>query len=134
MSPESMQFAVNKIIESGNQDVMITDRGTMFGYQDLIVDFRGIPIMKSYATTVLDVTHSLQKPNQTSGVTGGLPNMIETIARAGIVNGVDGLFIETHHSPKSALSDGKNMLPIDKLEEILERLVSIRKTINSFNS
>ena len=134
MSPESMQFAVNKIIESGNQDVMITDRGTMFGYQDLIVDFRGIPTMKSYATTVLDVTHSLQKPNQTSGVTGGLPNMIETIARAGIVNGVDGLFIETHHNPKIALSDGKNMLPIDKLEEILERLVSIRKTINSFNS
>ena len=90
--------------------------------------------MKSYATTVLDVTHSLQKPNQTSGVTGGLPNMIETIARAGVVNGVDGLFIETHYNPKSALSDGKNMLPIDKLEEILERLVSIRKTINSFNS
>ena len=134
MSPESMQFAVNKIIESGNQDVMITDRGTMFGYQDLIVDFRGIPTMKSYATTVLDVTHSLQKPNQTSGVTGGLPSMIETIARAGVVNGVDGLFIETHYNPKSALSDGKNMLPIDKLEEILERLVSIRKTINSFNS
>ena len=134
MSPESMQFAVNKIIESGNQDVMITDRGTMFGYQDLIVDFRGIPTMKSYATTVLDVTHSLQKPNQTSGVTGGLPNMIETIARAGVVNGVDGLFIETHFNPKSALSDGKNMLPIDKLEEILERLVSVRKTINSFNS
>ena len=133
-SPESMQFAVNKIIESGNQDVMITDRGTMFGYQDLIVDFRGIPTMKSYATTVLDVTHSLQKPNQTSGVTGGLPNMIETIARAGVVNGVDGLFIETHYNPKSALSDGKNMLPIDKLEEILERLVSIRKTINSFIS
>ena len=134
MSPESMQFAVNKIIESGNQDVMITDRGTMFGYQDLIVDFRGIPTMKSYATTVLDVTHSLQKPNQTSGVTGGLPNMIETIARAGVVNGVDGLFIETHYNPESALSDGKNMLPIDKLEEILERLVSVRKTINSFNS
>ena len=84
MSPESMQFAVGKIIESGNEKVMITDRGTMFGYQDLIVDFRGIPIMKSYATTVLDVTHSLQKPNQTSGVTGGLPEMIETIARAGL--------------------------------------------------
>ena len=133
MSPESMQFAVNKITESGNQHVMITDRGTMFGYQDLIVDFRGIPTMKSYATTVLDVTHSLQKPNQTSGVTGGLPSMIETIARAGVVNEVDGLFIETHYNPKSALSDGKNMLQIDKLEEILERLVSIRKTINSFN-
>ena len=134
MSPESMQFAVKKIVDSGNQNVMITDRGTMFGYQDLVVDFRGIPTMKSYATTVLDVTHSLQKPNQTSGVTGGLPEMIETIARAGVVNGVDGLFIETHFDPKNALSDGKNMLPIDELEEILGRLVSIRKTINSFNS
>ena len=134
MSPESMQFAVKKIVDSGNQNVMITDRGTMFGYQDLVVDFRGIPTMKSYATTVLDVTHSLQKPNQTSGVTGGLPEMIETIARAGVVNGVDGLFIETHFDPKNALSDGKNMLQIDELEEILERLVSIRKTINSFNS
>ena len=134
MSPESMQFAVKKIVDSGNQNVMITDRGTMFGYQDLVVDFRGIPTMKSYATTVLDVTHSLQKPNQTSGVTGGLPEMIETIARAGVVNGVDGLFIETHFDPKNALSDGKNMLPIDELEEILERLVSLRKTINSFNS
>ena len=134
MSPESMQFAVNKIIDSGNENVMITDRGTMFGYQDLIVDFRGIPTMKSYATTVLDVTHSLQKPNQNSGVTGGLPEMIETIARAGVVNGVDGLFIETHFDPKRALSDGKNMLPIDKLEQILERLASIRKTINSFDS
>ncbi len=134
MSPESMQFAVNKIVDSGNKNVMITERGSMFGYQDLIVDFRGIPTMKSFATTVLDVTHSLQKPNQTSGVTGGLPSMIETIARAGVVNGVDGLFIETHFNPKSALSDGENMLPIDKLEEILGRLISIRKTINSFNS
>ena len=134
MSPESMQFAVDKIVESGNQNVMITDRGTMFGYQDLIVDFRGIPTMKSYATTVLDVTHSLQKPNQTSGVTGGLPEMIETIARAGIVNEVDGLFIETHFNPENALSDGKNMLPIKSLEEILSRLISIRKTINSFKS
>ena len=111
---------------------MITDRGTMFGYQDLVVDFRGIPTMKSYATTILDVTHSLQKPNQISGVTGGLPQMIETIARAGIVNGVDGLFIETHFDPKNALSDGQNMLAIEKLEEMLSRLVSIRKTINSF--
>ena len=134
MSPESMQFAVDKIVDSGNQNVMITDRGTMFGYQDLIVDFRGIPTMKSYATTVLDVTHSLQKPNQTSGVTGGLPEMIETIARAGIVNEVDGLFIETHFDPENALSDGKNMLPIKNLEEILSRLISIRKTINSFKS
>ena len=134
MSPESMQFAVNKIIDSGNENLMVTDRGTMFGYQDLVVDFRGIPIMKSYATTVLDVTHSLQKPNQTSGVTGGLPEMIETIARAGVVNEVDGLFIETHFDPDKALSDGKNMLPIKSLEEILSRLISIRKTINSFKS
>ena len=134
MSPESMQFAVNKIIDSGNENLMVTDRGTMFGYQDLVVDFRGIPIMKSYATTVLDVTHSLQKPNQTSGVTGGLPEMIETIARAGVVNEVDGLFIETHFDPDNALSDGKNMLPIKSLEEILSRLISIRKTINSFKS
>ena len=134
MSPESMRFAVNKIVDSGNKNVMITDRGTMFGYQDLIVDFRGIPTMKSYATTVLDVTHSLQKPNQTSGVTGGFPEMIETIARAGVVNGVDGLFIETHFDPNSAKSDGKNMLPINKLEEIIERLVSIRSTFNSFRS
>lgn len=134
MSPESMQFAVKKIAESGNENIMITDRGTMFGYQDLVVDFRGIPIMKSYATTILDVTHSLQKPNQTSGVTGGLPEMIETIARAGVVNNVDGLFIETHFDPSNALSDGKNMLPIEKLEEILSRLVSVRKTINSFGS
>ena len=134
MSPESMQFAVNKIIDSGNENIMVTDRGTMFGYQDLVVDFRGIPIMKSYATTILDVTHSLQKPNQTSGVTGGLPEMIETIARAGVVNEVDGLFIETHFDPENALSDGKNMLPIKSLEEILGRLVSIRKTINNFKS
>ena len=134
MSPESMQFAVNKIIDSGNENLMVTDRGTMFGYQDLVVDFRGIPIMKSYATTVLDVTHSLQKPNQNSGVTGGLPEMIETIARAGVVNEVDGLFIETHFDPEKALSDGKNMLPIKSLEEILSRLISIRKTISSFKS
>jgi len=132
MSPESMKFAVNKIIESGNKNVMITDRGTMFGYQDLIVDFRGIPKMKSYATTILDVTHSLQKPNQTSGVTGGLPSMIETIARAGVVNQIDGIFLETHFNPEIALSDGKNMLPLENLEGLLKRLVSIRKTINSF--
>ena len=134
MSPESMRFAVNKILDSGNKNVMVTDRGTMFGYQDLVVDFRGIPTMKSYATTVLDVSHSLQKPNQTSGVTGGVPEMIETIARAGVVNEVDGLFIETHFEPSGAMSDAENMLPINNLEEILYRLVSIKKTINSFDS
>ncbi len=132
MSPENMNYAVDKIIKSGNKKVIITDRGTMFGYQDLIVDFRGIPIMKSFATTVLDVTHSLQKPNQLSGVTGGLPSMIETIARAGIANDVDGLFLETHTDPKNALSDGKNMLPLNQLEKLLKRLIAIRKTINNF--
>ena len=134
MSPESMQFAVNKIIESGNEKVIITERGTMFGYQDLVVDFRGIPTMKSYAKTVLDVTHSLQKPNQVSGVTGGIPSMIETIARAGVVNNIDGIFIETHFDPTKALSDGENMLSIDKLEDLLKKLVKIRKTINSFEN
>jgi len=132
MSPENMQFAVNKIIDSGNKNVMITDRGTMFGYQDLVVDFRAIPTMKTYATTILDVTHSLQKPNQNSGITGGLPSMIETIAKAGVVNNVDGLFIETHPEPSKALSDGKNMIPLDNLDKLLSRLVAIRKTINSF--
>src|SRR5690606_30150170 len=96
MSPESMKHAVNKVLDSGNEQAIITDRGTMFGYQDMIVDFRGIPVMKQYAPVVLDVTHSLQQPNQTSGVTGGRPDMIETIARAGIATGVDGLFMETH--------------------------------------
>lgn len=132
MSPESMQHAAQKIKDSGNDKVMITDRGTMFGYQDLIVDFRGIPTMRGYASTVLDVTHSLQQPNQSSGVTGGRPEMIETIARAGIVNNVDGLFIETHFNPSEAKSDGANMLNIDLLEGILTRLVKIRQTINQF--
>lgn len=132
MSPESMQHAAQKIKDSGNDKVMITDRGTMFGYQDLIVDFRGIPTMRRYASTVLDVTHSLQQPNQSSGVTGGRPEMIETIARAGIVNNVDGLFIETHFDPSSAKSDGANMLDLELLEGLLTRLVKIRKTINQF--
>ncbi len=130
MSAESMQHAVNKVVDSGNNNVMITDRGTMFGYQDMIVDFRGIPTMKQYATTVLDVTHSLQQPNQTSGVTGGRPDMIETIARAGIATGVDGLFIETHFDPANAKSDGANMLHLDHLEKLLSNLVAIRKTVN----
>ena len=131
MSAESMQHAVKKVIDSGNEQVMITDRGTMFGYQDMIVDFRGIPTMKQYATTVLDVTHSLQQPNQTSGVTGGRPDMIETIARAGIATGVDGLFIETHFDPANAKSDGANMLHLDHLEKLLSNLVAIRKTVNT---
>ena len=131
MSPESMQHAVKKVHDSGNENAWITDRGTMFGYQDMIVDFRGIPTMKQFAPTVLDVTHSLQQPNQSSGVTGGRPDMIETIARAGVVNNVDGLFIETHFDPANAKSDGANMLHLDHLENLLSNLVKIRKTINS---
>ncbi|OAB81819.1 3-deoxy-8-phosphooctulonate synthase [Cochleicola gelatinilyticus] len=130
MSPESMQHAVKKVTDSGNDQVMITDRGTMFGYQDMIVDFRGIPTMKQYAPTVLDVTHSLQQPNQSVGVTGGRPEMIGTIARAGIATGVDGLFIETHFDPANAKSDGANMLDLNRLEKLLTDLVAIRKTIN----
>ncbi|MDG1681892.1 MAG: 3-deoxy-8-phosphooctulonate synthase [Flavobacteriaceae bacterium] len=132
MSPESMKYAVQKVKDSNNSNVLITDRGTMFGYQDMIVDFRGIPIMKSIAPTILDVTHSLQKPNQTSGVTGGFPEMIETIARAGVVNNIDGLFIETHFDPKNAKSDGANMLDLNQLENLVSNLVEIRKTINKF--
>ena len=132
MSPESMKHAVQKVLDSNNQNVMVTDRGTMFGYQDMIVDYRGIPTMKEYATTVLDITHSLQQPNQTSGVTGGRPDMIETIAKAGIAVGVDGIFIETHFDPANAKSDGANMLDIKYFERLMTRLVAIRKTINQF--
>lgn len=131
MSPESMKHAAQKVRDAGNDNVWITDRGTMFGYQDMIVDFRGIPTMRQYAPTVLDVTHSLQQPNQTSGVTGGRPDMIETIARAGVVNKVDGLFMETHFDPANAKSDGANMLHLDHLEKLLTNLVAIRKTVNS---
>ena len=131
MSPEAMQHAAQKVKDAGSDKVWITDRGTMFGYQDMIVDFRGIPTMRQFAPTVLDVTHSLQQPNQTSGVTGGRPDMIETIARAGIVNNVDGLFIETHFDPANAKSDGANMLHLDHLENLLTNLVKIRKTVNA---
>ncbi|HCY80354.1 MAG TPA: 3-deoxy-8-phosphooctulonate synthase [Xanthomarina gelatinilytica] len=131
MSPESMKHAVQKVKDAGNEKVWITDRGTMFGYQDMIVDFRGIPTMRQYSPTVLDVTHSLQQPNQSAGVTGGRPDMIETIARAGVVNNVDGLFIETHFDPANAKSDGANMLHLDNLEKLLTNLVAIRKTVNS---
>ena len=132
MSPESMQFAVQKVKDSGNDAAWITDRGTQFGYTDLIVDFRGVPAMRSVAPTVLDVTHSLQQPNQASGVTGGRPELIETIARAGIVNHIDGLFIETHPNTSQAKSDGANMLSLDLLDGMLTRLTEIRKTINQF--
>lgn len=129
MSPESMKHAVAKITDSGNEQVMITDRGTMFGYQDLIVDFRGIPTMQQYAPVVLDVTHSLQQPNQASGVTGGRPALIGTMARAGIAAGVDGLFMETHFDPLNAKSDGANMLPLELLEKLLTDLTKIKKIL-----
>lgn len=130
MSPESMKHAVTKVKDSGNSQVVITDRGTMFGYQDMVVDFRGIPTMKEFAPVVLDVTHSLQQPNQSSGVTGGRPALIETMARAGIATGVDGLFMETHFDPANAKSDGANMLPLDRLEGLLTNLTLLKKTVN----
>ena len=131
MSPEAMSHAVQKVKDTGSDKAWITDRGTMFGYQDMVVDFRGIPTMKQYAPVILDVTHSLQQPNQSTGVTGGRPEMISTIARAGIVTGADGLFIETHFDPANAKSDGANMLDIVNLEKLLTDLVAIRKTVNT---
>lgn len=133
MSPESMEHAVNKVTDSGNDHVWITDRGTMFGYQDMIVDFRGIPTMKQYAPVVLDVTHSLQQPNQASGVTGGRPQLINTMARAGIAAGVDGIFMETHFDPANAKSDGANMLHLDHLERLLTNLTTLRETVNNLH-
>ncbi|MDB4062158.1 3-deoxy-8-phosphooctulonate synthase [Vicingaceae bacterium] len=129
LAPESMQFAVNKVKESGNNNVWLTDRGTMFGYQDMIVDFRGIPAMKKFAPTIMDITHSLQQPNQSSGVTGGQPEMIETIGKAAIAAGADGIFIETHHNPAVAKSDGANMLHLDNLEALLTKLIRVRKAV-----
>ncbi len=127
MSPESMKFAVDKVIQSGNNQVAITERGSMFGYGDLIVDFRGIPSMQKYAPVILDITHSLQQPNQSSGVTGGRPELIETIAKAGMAVGVDGIFLETHYNPKEAKSDAANMLPLDKLDSLLDKLIQINE-------
>ena len=130
VSPEAMRFAQEKVLEEGNPKVLLTERGTTFGYQDLIVDFRGIPVMQAFGCpVVLDCTHSLQQPNQSSGVTGGRPALIGTIARAGVAVGVDGLFIETHPNPAEAKSDGANMLPLDRLEELLEQLVRIRQAV-----
>ena len=131
MSPQAMSHAVQKVKDTGSDKVWITDRGTMFGYQDMVVDFRGVPTMKQYAPVILDVTHSLQQPNQSIGVTGGRPDMIATIARAGIATGADGLFIETHFDPANAKSDGANMLDIANLEKLLTDLVAIRKTVNT---
>ena len=130
LSGPAMKFAAEKIRQAGNQQVILTERGTTFGYQDLVVDFRNIPWMQEHqAPVVMDVTHSLQQPNQTSGVTGGNPQLIETIARAAVATGADGLFIETHPRPAEALSDGANMLQLDLLEPLLERLIRIRKAI-----
>lgn len=133
LSAEAMQFAITKVRESGNENIILTERGTTFGYQDLVVDYRGIPVMQNMnVPVVLDITHSLQQPNQASGVTGGKPELIETIARAGIAAGVDGIFIETHPNPAIAKSDGANMLKLDLLEKLLKKLVAIKQTINGF--
>ncbi len=130
MSPSSMQHAAQKVRDSGNDRVWLTERGVTFGYTDLVVDFRGIPTMQSFGTPViLDCTHSLQQPNQSSGVTGGRPAMIETIAKAGVAVGVDGLFLETHYNPSEAKSDAANMLPLDRLEGLLTKLVAIRQAV-----
>ena len=132
LAPESMKFAVNKIRYSGIGEVMLTERGTMLGYQDLVVDFRGIPIMQQFnAPVIMDITHSLQQPNQASGVTGGNPEMIATIAKAAIAVGVDGIFLETHPNPAQALSDGANMLHLDRVEELLMQLIKIRKAVTT---
>ncbi|MEA1873591.1 MAG: 3-deoxy-8-phosphooctulonate synthase [Bacteroidota bacterium] len=131
LSPEAMIHAVNKVRESGNEKIWLTERGVSYGYQDLLVDFRAIPKMQAMdVPVVLDVTHSLQEPNQSSGLTGGQPKMIETIAKAGVAAGADAIFLETHPNPANAKSDGANMLPLDKLEELLEKLVRVRKAIN----
>lgn len=131
LSPGAMQFAAQKVVDAGNKNVMLTERGTTFGYTDLVVDFRGIPEMQAFGyPVIMDITHSLQQPNQTSGVTGRLPALIETLARAAVAVGVDGLFLETHPEPSMAKSDGANMLKLDRLEGLLERLVKIREAIN----
>ena len=131
LSPEAMKFAAQKVVDAGNNRVMLTERGTTFGYQDLDVDFRAIPIMRQTGfPVIIDATHSLQQPNQSAGVTGGMPHLIETIARAGIAVGADGIFIETHPEPHKALSDGANMLRLDLLESLLVPLLAIRQAIN----
>lgn len=132
LSPEAMRFAADKVASEGNDKVMLTDRGTTFGYTDLIVDMRSIPLMQTTGYPVIvDITHSLQQPNQSSGVTGGQPQMIETIARASVAAGCDGLFIETHPEPSQAKSDGANMLRLDLMENLLKNLCAIKTTINS---
>jgi 2-dehydro-3-deoxyphosphooctonate aldolase (KDO 8-P synthase) len=130
LAPASMGFAAEKVANLGNDKILLTDRGTQFGYSDLIIDYRGIPQMQHFGyPVILDITHSLQQPNQTSGVTGGLPQLIETVAKAGIAAGVDGLFMETHPDPSQAKSDGANMIKLDKVEELFKKLIPIRKAI-----
>ncbi len=130
LAPESMQYAAQKVVDAGNPNVILTERGTTFGYTDLVVDFRGIPKMRQYGFPVItDITHSLQQPNQTSGVSGGLPELIETIGKAAVAVGTDGLFIETHPEPSQAKSDATNMLPLDLLEDLLTKLVRIREAV-----
>ena len=130
LSPEAIRFAAQKVADAGNDQVMLTERGTTFGYTDLVVDFRGIPQMRQFGyPVVMDATHSLQQPNQTSGVTGGMPALIETIAKAAIAVGADGLFIETHPNPSAAKSDGANMLQLDRLEALLKKLVRLREAL-----
>lgn len=130
LAPSAMQFAAQKVIDSGNSNVILTDRGTSFGYSDLVVDFRGFPEMKRFGfPVILDATHCLQKPNQASGVTGGQPELIETMCKAAIAVGADGLFMETHFNCANALSDGANMLPLDQMEKLLEKLVRIKQAI-----
>ena len=133
LAPESMQFATQKVVESGNNNIWLTDRGTMLGYGDLVVDYRGIPEMqKTGFPVIMDITHSLQQPNTTSGVTGGRPDLIETIAKAAIAVGADGLFLETHPKPEIAKSDGANMLKLDFVEELLVKLLKIRNVVKDF--
>lgn len=135
LSPESMQFCVDKVVQSGNDKVMLTDRGTFFGYQDLVVDYRSIPVFRNMGVpAIMDCTHSLQQPNQTAGVTGGNPQMIATIARAAIAVGANGLFIETHPDPKNAKSDGANMLPLQQIEKLLTQLTALRQTVNQIDA
>jgi 2-dehydro-3-deoxyphosphooctonate aldolase (KDO 8-P synthase) len=134
LSGSSMKFAVEKVRESGNNKIMLTDRGNMFGYQDIVVDFRNIPVMKQIGVPVImDITHSLQQPNQEMGVSGGRPEMIETLGKAAISVGADGIFIETHPDPSIAKSDGANMLKLSGMDNLLNKLIALRKTINSFN-
>ena len=134
LSGSSMKFAVEKVRESGNNNIMLTDRGNMFGYQDIVVDFRNIPVMKQIGVPVImDITHSLQQPNQEHGVSGGKPEMIETLGKAAISVGADGIFIETHPDPSVAKSDGANMLKLSGMDNLLSKLTALRKTINSFN-